>query len=191
MKRIIGLEGEKSDVAKVANIIASLKAATNIGDIEEIAQKSAVPRIDRVRRGYLEEHDIRNFASKVGVTMPSQKLAGKAVKTQADIDEYFGGLMKKYVKAGWESESFLDTDYYRRKDGVYVAGVRKQDSRIFSDRLNKDYLPVTVYRDASEKPRGLKFGINITDETTEDELKSRVVAALSDIKNYWKEIDRK
>jgi len=191
VKRIIGLEGDKADVAKVAAIMASLKAATNIGDIEEIAQIGAVPRIAKVRRGYLEEHDIRNFASKVGVTMPSQKLAGKAVKTQEDIDSYFDGLMKKYVKAGWEAESFLDTDYYRRKDGVYVAGVRKQDSRIFTDRLTNNYLPVAVYRDASEKPRGAKFGISLVDGPSDEALTGRVVEALTTIKNFWKEIDRK
>lgn len=186
-RELIGLVGSKESTEKVLKALQkSFGVPSNsvVGDIYELALDIITPN---EFKGLVSETTIRQMANKVGATISVTKYAGKKVSNEREMEDYLVNLADKYASRGWAAKLFMDTDFFRKKSGRYIAVVtRKDDSDFLSRDLGLDYKSVKVYDSIDDKPESENGIYIIVGGSAGKELNERISKAFIRLENKEK-----
>lgn len=186
-KELIGLVGSKESTERVLKALQknfAVPASNVIGDIYDQALAIITPN---EFKGLVSETTIRQMANKVGATISVTKYAGKKADTQQEVTSYLVALADRYATKGWAAKLFVDTDFFRRKVGRYVAVVTRQDDSDFLTKdLGLDYKAVRVYDSVDDKPETENGVYIVVGGSTGKELNERISKAFMKLENKVK-----
>jgi hypothetical protein len=183
-RELIGLVGSKESTERVAKALIKnfgVPPSSMVGDIYLTALEIISPK---EFKGIVSETVIRQMANKVGATISVTKYAGKKVDTEDQQSEYLVSLADKYATRGWAAKLFVDTDFFRKKTGKYIAQVtRKEDSDFLTRDLGVDYRTVMVYDSIDEKPESEDGAHIVVGNSTGKELNERISKAFTKLES--------
>lgn len=186
-KELIGLVGSKESTEKVLKALQKnfgVPSDSIVGDVYEMALDIITPN---EFKGLVGETTIRQMANKIGATISVTKYAGKKVDTESQQTDYLVTLANKYATKGWAAKLFVDTDFFRKKPGKYIAVVtRKDDSDFFSRDLGVDYKAVKVYDSVDDKPENENGIYIVVGGSAGKELNERISKAFIKLENKEK-----
>lgn len=186
-KELIGLVGSKESTEKVLKILHKnfgLPQSSAVGNVYEYALNIISPNDFK---GLVSETTIRQMANKVGANISVTKYAGKPVASEKEQSDYLVELANKHATKGWAAKLFVDTDFFRKKPGRYVALItRQEDSDFLAKDLGVDYKPVKVYDRVEDKSENENEVYIVVGGSAGKELNERISKAFFKLENKEK-----